>query len=323
MMISSDFIPFLLVSSACGIGASSAFLTTTTTPPTNPAAAALLSSSSSPLSFSSALRSTTYYSSPTDDPYATLIDAISHAADAAHSAAYHSEQLASSISLPPPYYHPHIISEQQLMFASSSVLPSSTQAGLSTLENNIISSSDPSVMMQAIYDALDSSIHAAEMAASSTSVLVHNLAHFDEALSTSMALAANNHNFHSTANMMLLSPEYYADVAQAKLALLLHNMSGGLTIDENNFLTNFLSEVDTQLDALLLTPTTTSTSSAILSSTSTSNLILFGTIAAVLAYTQRQAGIEEYKMELRRLMERGEFDMTMVSFFSCIGERER
>ena len=157
-------------------------------------------------------------------------------------------------------------------------------------------------MMQAIYDALDSSIHAAEMAASSTSVLVHNLANFDEVLSTSMALANTNHH---NINMMLLTPEY-AEVAQAKLALLLHNLSG-LAI-EDNFLTNFLSEVDKQLDALL-----PSSSAGISSTSSTSNLLLFGTVAAVLAYTQRQAGIEEYKLELRTLLEKGELDMTMVS----------
>ncbi len=165
-------------------------------------------------------------------------------------------------------------------------------------------------MMQAIYDALDSSIHAAEMAASSTSVLVHNLANFDEVLSTSMALANTNHH---NINMMLLTPEY-AEVAQAKLALLLHNLSG-LAI-EDNFLTNFLSEVDKQLDALL-----PSSSAGISSTSSTSNLLLFGTVAAVLAYTQRQAGIEEYKLELRALLEKGELDMTMVS--GCFSDLQK
>ena len=193
-----------------------------------------------------------------------------------------------------------------MMLASSSALSSSTQAGLSTLENNIVSSSDPSVMMQAIYDALDSSIHAAEMAASSTSVLVHNLANFDEAFSTSLALA-NNHN------MILLSPEY-ADVAQAKLALLLHNLSG-LTV-EDNFLANFLAEVDKQLDALL--PASSSSSSTISTASTTSNVLFFGTMAAVLAYTQRQAGIDEYKMKLRSLLERGELDIATVGFYCFV-----
>lgn len=233
---------------------------------------------------SSALAST---SSP-NDPYATLIDAISHAADAAYSAAQHSEQLASSIG-------------GDMLLATSASLSPSAQAGLSILEKNIATSSDPTVLMQAIHAALDSSIHAAEMAASSTTVLVHNLANFDEALATSMALASNNPNFHT----IMLSPEY-SHVAQAKLALLLHNLSG-LTIDDN-FLSNFLSEMDKQLDALL---PSSSASGAI--SVSTSNMILYGTVAAVLAYSQRQAGIEGYKMELRTLLERGELDMTMVS----------
>jgi hypothetical protein len=233
---------------------------------------------------SSALAST---SSP-NDPYATLIDAISHAADAAYSAAQHSEQLASSIG-------------GDMLLATSASLSPSAQAGLSILEKNIATSSDPTVLMQAIHAALDSSIHAAEMAASSTTVLVHNLANFDEALATSMALASNNPNFHT----IMLSPEY-SNVAQAKLALLLHNLSG-LTIDDN-FLSNFLSEMDKQLDALL---PSSSASGAI--SVSTSNMILYGTVAAVLAYSQRQAGIEGYKMELRTLLERGELDMTMVS----------
>ena len=252
----------------------------------------LPSSAKSASLFPYALRSAESSSTP-DDPYATLIDAISHAADAAYSAAQHSEQLAYNGA------------KQMMMLASSSALSSSTQAGLSTLENNIVSSSDPSVMMQAIYDALDSSIHAAEMAASSTSVLVHNLANFDEAFSTSLALA-NNHN------MMLLSPEY-ADVAQAKLALLLHNLSG-LTL-EDNFLANFVAEVDKQLVALL---PASSSSSEISTASTTSNVLFFGTVAAVLAYTQRQAGIEEYKMKLRSLLERGELDIATVGFYCFV-----
>lgn len=247
-----------------------------------------LPSTTTTSSFSSSALAAT--SSP-NDPYATLIDAISHAADAAYSAAQHSEQLASSIG-------------GDVLLASSASLSPSAQAGLSILEKNIATSSDPTILMQAIHAALDSSIHAAEMAASSTTVLVHNLANFDEALATSMALA-NNHNPHF--HTMMLSPEY-ADVAQAKLALLLHNLSG-LAI-EDNFLTNFLSEMDRQLDALL--PSSSASSGAI--SVSTSNMILYGTVAAVLAYSQRQAGIEGYKMELRTLLERGELDMTMVSY---------
>ncbi|KAL3771514.1 hypothetical protein ACHAWU_003689 [Discostella pseudostelligera] len=246
-----------------------------------------LPSTTTTSSFSSSALAAT--SSP-NDPYATLIDAISHAADAAYSAAQHSEQLASSIG-------------GDVLLASSASLSPSAQAGLSILEKNIATSSDPTILMQAIHAALDSSIHAAEMAASSTTVLVHNLANFDEALATSMALA-NNHNPHF--HTMMLSPEY-ADVAQAKLALLLHNLSG-LAI-EDNFLTNFLSEMDRQLDALL--PSSSASSGAI--SVSTSNMILYGTVAAVLAYSQRQAGIEGYKMELRTLLERGELDMTMLA----------
>ena len=71
----------------------------------------LPSSAKSASLFPYALRSAESSSTP-DDPYATLIDAISHAADAAYSAAQHSEQLASSILIP---YHHNGGAEQMMM----------------------------------------------------------------------------------------------------------------------------------------------------------------------------------------------------------------
>jgi len=218
------------------------------------------------------------------DPYESMLDAISSAADAASTAAQTSAQLASSF--------PHSSTGADALSLSSLMTPeaiSAAQAKLSVLESNFATSNDPSVMTKAIMDALDASINYAEHAASSTSVLTSNLANFDAVLSNSMAM----HSFH-------LMPPESAEVAQANLAQLIHNLSG-LSVDDA-FLTNFLADVDRKLDALTAG-----------SNVSASTVMLYGTAAFMLAYSQRQAGVKGYKKELKQMIEGGEFDINVLA----------
>ena len=217
----------------------------------------------------------------TADPYTDLIDAISSAADAALSASQTSEHLASSLSSSSSATH-SLMTPEAITVA---------QAKLQLLESNILSSADPHVMAKGIIDALEQSSHAAEHAVTATSLLVHNLAHFDAVLSNSMAM---QHSIH------LIPPET-AEIAQAKLALLIHNLSGA-TI-EDDFITSFLSNIDRKLDALPI---------------STSNVLMYGALAVVLAHTQRQAGAQDTIEKVRKMMEEGgELDINVVSCMLC------
>lgn len=235
---------------------------------------------------SSSSTPTALYASP-EDPYASMIDAITSAADAASTAAHTSAQLASSLS-------PHDGSGNSINIASSIMTPeaiSAAQAKLSILESNFATSSDPALMSQAIIDALDASIQAAEHALESTSVLTSNLANFDTVLSNSMAI-------HASSSAHLIPPET-AELAQAKFALLIHNLSGMSM--EDAFLTNFVSDIDRKLDSF--------SGGA---DVSANTVMMYGTFAFVLAYSQRQAGVQGYKEELRKALEEGEFDINMV-----------
>jgi len=218
------------------------------------------------------------------DPYSSMLDAISTAADAASSAAATSSELASSLHIIPSSSSygdaaPFIMTPEAI---------STAQAKLSVLESNLAASSDPAAMSRAITDALDASIRAAEHAASSTSVLASNLENFDRALAESYALAPQFH---------LLPPET-ADVAQAKMAALIHNLSGAAVDDA--FLTNFLADVDRRLDSLA-------------PGVSASAVLMYGTLAFVLAYSQRRAGVRGYKEELREMLIEGEFDIDALA----------
>ena len=151
------------------------------------------------------------------------------AADAAHSAAQMSSDLALSLIL------------TSLSFSDTAVAlmtPASVRAGLSVLEGNVASSTDLAVMSWGMMDAIDVTVLDAERAASSTSALTSNLAEIDAALLNSMALSSAQH--HSS---YLLTLEA-ADMAQAKLALLIHNLSGASVSD------TFLgwADVDRRLD---------------------------------------------------------------------------
>lgn len=234
--------------------------------------------------------STSLYASAAD-PYASVIVAISSAADAAQSAAAHSASLASSLSS-------NVNVDLSNSVAASIMTPeaiSAAQTKLSILESNIATSSDPAVMSKAIIDALDASIHAAEHAVSSTAVLTSNLAHFDQVLSNSMAM------HHSSSFHHLLPPES-AELAQANFATLIHNLSGATINDD--FLTNFLADVDRKLDSFLA-----------VGDVSASTVLMYGSLAVVLAYSQREAGVKGYKKELREMLEGGEFDINVVSIF--------
>mmetsp|Transcript_3290 Transcript_3290/g.7287 ORF Transcript_3290/g.7287 Transcript_3290/m.7287 type:complete len:450 (+) Transcript_3290:92-1441(+) len=233
---------------------------------------------SSPLPSSSrtpAASAPLHASSTSTDPYASMLDAISSAVDAANSAAQTSAQLASSLPT----------SNSVAAFIAPDAM-SMTQAKLSILESNIAISSDPAVMSKAIIDALDASIHAAEHTVASTSVLVSNLAHFDEVFSNSMAM----HSYH-------LLPLETADLAQSNLATLIHNL-GGIGVDDNAFFKNFLANVDRKLDDLPM---------------STSNIMMYVTLTLFLAYSQRQAGVRMYKKELRKMLEEGVLDIDVLA----------
>ena len=210
-----------------------------------------------------------------------LIDALTQTVDAATRAASASSQIAQSLSSTTTSSAPLMTSEAI----------TTAQSNLDILHQNLLTSSDPSTLSNALHEALKTSITAADHALATTSVLSYNLAHFDSILATSM------HNAHPFASIM--TPEM-AEISQAKLALLLHNLSG---VDVNDhFLTNFMSHVDSRLDGL--------------DSVGDSNMVLFGAAAVVMAYSQREVGVANYKEELRRKIELGEFDADEVSLFS-------
>ena len=213
-----------------------------------------------------------------------MIDAFSSAADAAHSVAQMSSDLASSLIL---------TSLSSSDTAVALMTPASVRAGLSVLEGNVASLTDPAVLFRAMMDALDATVLAAERAASSTSARTSNLAEIDAALLNLMALSSAQH--HSS---FLLTPEA-ADMAQAKLALLIHNLSGALVSD--TFLGDLWADVDRRLDSLHVSP---------------SSVVAYGTLAFVLTYTQRREGVRSYKMELRKMLEMGELDIKAVSFLA-------
>mmetsp|Transcript_11583 Transcript_11583/g.24786 ORF Transcript_11583/g.24786 Transcript_11583/m.24786 type:complete len:530 (+) Transcript_11583:106-1695(+) len=240
------------------------------------------------------------------DPYGSVIDAISSAADAANEAATTSARLASSLRVPttlpltlPSSLDIHIDDATLSSIGNGIMTPeaiSTAQAKLDVLESNLLRSSDPAVMTKSIVDALDASIAAAEHAASSTSTLASNLADFDGVLSHSMDI------YHSNANhFQMLSPES-AEVAQAKLALLIHNLSGTTLDLDDRFITNFLGDLDRKLDSLTFG-----------GNVSGSAVVVYGTVALALAYSQREVGVQDYKQELRRKLEEGELDIDALA----------
>lgn len=259
---------------------------------------------SSPLS-SVATRTTSTSLSDAVDPYGSVIDAISSAADAANEAATTSARLASSLHIPTTLTLPSSldihIDDMTLSSIGNGIMTSeaisTAQAKLDLLESNLLHSSDPAVMTKSIVDALDASIAAAEHAASSTSILTSNLANFDAILSNSMDIYHSNTN-----NFQMMSPES-AEVTQAKLALLIHNLSG-MTLDlDDRFVTNFLGDLDRKLDSLTFGGDVVSGSA----------MVMYGTVALALAYSQRKAGVQDYKKELRRMLEGGELDIDALA----------
>lgn len=209
-----------------------------------------------------------------------LLDALTQTVDAATCAASTSSKIAQSLST---------ASSSAPLITSEAF--TTAQSNLEILHQNLLTSTDPQTLSNTLHEALQTSITAADHALASTSVLSSNLAHFDSILATSM------HNAHPFAAIM--TPEM-AEIAQSKLALLLHNLSG---VDVNDkFITNFMSHVDTRLDGLEG------------SGGGDSNMVLFGAAAVAIAYSQREVGVANYKKELRRKIELGQFDVDEVSF---------
>ncbi len=207
-----------------------------------------------------------------------LLDALTQTVDAATRASSASSQIAQSLSSSTTSSAPLMTSEAI----------TTAQSNLDILHQNLLTSTDPQILSNSLQEALQTSITAADHALASTSVLSYNLAHFDSILAASM------HNAHPFA---IMTPEM-AEISQAKLALLLHNLSG-MDVDEH-FLTNFMSHVDSRLDGLE-------------GSVGDSNMVLFGAAAVVMAYSQREVGVVNYKKELKRKIELGEFDIDEVS----------
>ena len=209
-----------------------------------------------------------------------LLDALTQTVAAANQAASSSSDIAQSL---------YSATSSAPLMTSEAI--TTAQSNLEILQQNLLTSTDPQTLSNALHEALQTSIIAADHALSSTSVLSYNLAHFDAVLATSM------HNAHPFASIM--TPEM-AEISQAKLALLLHNLSGVHL--EDNFLSNFMSHVDSRLDGLEGTG-------------GDSSMVLFGAAAVVMAYSQREVGVANYKMELRKKIEMGEFDIDEVSLF--------
>lgn len=227
--------------------------------------------------------------SPTGSDADTLLDALTQTVDAATRAASTSNELAQSLSS--SIHHSSSFSAHDIMTPEAIT---TAQSNLETLHQNLLTSTDPHVLTNALHEALQTSITAADHALQSTSVLSYNLAHFDS------VLAGCIHNAHPFANLM--TPEM-AEIAQSKLSLLLHNLSGGNVDMDDKFITNFVSYVDTMLDGV----TTEGRGGD-------SNAVLLGALAVVIAYSQREVGVTNYKKELRRRLESGELNLNEVSF---------
>lgn len=220
-----------------------------------------------------------------------LLDALTQTVDAATRAASTSNELAQSLSS--SIHHSSSFSAHDIMTPEAIT---NAQSNLETLHQNLLTSTDPHVLTNTLHEALQTSITAADHALQSTSVLSYNLAHFDSVLASCI------HNAHPFANMM--TPEM-AEIAQSKLSLLLHNLSGGNVDMDDKFITNFVSYVDTMLDGVTLNEGGRGSGD--------SNLVLLGAVAVVIAYSQREVGVTNYKMELRRRLQSGELNLDEVS----------
>mmetsp|Transcript_18982 Transcript_18982/g.36876 ORF Transcript_18982/g.36876 Transcript_18982/m.36876 type:complete len:345 (+) Transcript_18982:202-1236(+) len=267
----------------------------------------------------------------------SLLDALTSASDAANAAAAASARLSSDLG-------------SSIHFPSSSPLISpeaitTAQTKLSILQQNLVTSADPSGYSRAIAEALDASIHASEHTLASTNLLLDNLLHFDRVMAHSMELYQTQQHFH-------LIPLESWQVAQEKLTLLIHNLShgsltfGGIGTSEKEWLDSYLAvnagagsgwslqpydeellrgvfaEMDRKLDLLpqLLGQNGFGFSAErSVGVTAISTMIMYGTLALVVGYSQRQSGVESYKSEIRRKLERGGYDIDQVCFilYSC------
>lgn len=140
-------------------------------------------------------------------------------------------------------------------------------------------------------------------------------------------------------------------MAQEKLTLLIHNLShGSLTFEgigrsEKEWLDNYLTasagagsgwslqtydkelfrgvfaEMDRKLDLLpqLLGQNGFGVSAeGSVDVSAVSSMIMYGTLALVVGYSQRQSGVESYKSEIRRKLESGGYDIDQVCFIPIL-----
>ncbi len=263
----------------------------------------------------------------------SLLDALTSVSEAANAAAAASARLSSDLGT-------------SVNFASSSsLLPqeaiTTAQTKLSILQQNLATSADPSTYSRAITEALDASIHASEHTLASTNILMENLLHFDKVMAHSMELYQSQQHYH-------LVPMESWQVAQEKLTLLIHNLShggvnfgeiggleqgwldnyfsgsggavGGWSLQnyyEDSFVRGLFAEMDSELDHLpqLLGQNAFGVGSeGSVDVSAVSAMIMYGTLALVVGYSQRQAGMELYKGEIRRKLESGGYDIDQVCF---------
>lgn len=174
------------------------------------------------------------------------------------------------------------------------------QTKLASIESQLhdirTSSSPNEVDFSALYaslnSVLDTSIQAAEQAAHSSTEVVERLVDFNVALS------------HSMGAFDLATLSNIGDALHDQLGSLsdgISTTSVAVNINDAGF-QSFLSTLDRKLDSL----------SFDVSSETTGILIGYGMLAFLMGYAQNM-GVGEYKMNLRRKMEVGEFDVEEVS----------
>ena len=253
----------------------------------------------------SAIVSTTSSSSNIDsgvaDTQKQLLDALSSTLEAASTAARASADVSKigvqlrSTSLPASNVADTIdTSTVSTFMADAQVKLSAIESQLESIRTTPSSGSDVDLtqVMTALYNVLDTSVQAADAAAQSSSALVDSLVHFNIALSHSMNI-----------DIGALPPPETLELLRAQVANLVdgtaYSFSGAGGIDWSDArVQSFMNDLDRQLDSF----------GGPLSLETTALLA----VSFLLGYFQG-AGVEEYKSNIRMLMQDGKFDVDEVS----------
>jgi hypothetical protein len=237
--------------------------------------------------------SSSLHAIPDNDPYAPLYDKLLSTSSNVDS---DSEKLLNILSSTFEAANNAVVASVQISPREIPPFALEAQSRLTAVEQamhdvRISPSNDADVDWDALYSSLekvlDASIRAADLAAHSSSEAVHALVDLNMALSHSMG----------TLDMTTLLPN---------VGGMIHSPWDGATLSSVDWndagLQSLVNAIDRKLDNLSLE----------ISSETAGLLVGYGIVAFLVGYAQNM-GVEEYKINLRRKMEDGTFDVEEVS----------